>query len=302
MSVSIGGGPVASNFPFGFAYGVTIQQMPVLNSYPGRVFWLDSQTGDDGGPGTFQKPWATLANHVTKASTGNYNNAPYAGRGDLVMVKAGHAETISSATALNMSVAGIQVVGAGFGETRPKFTLDTGTTSTITVSAANVSFTNCQFVGNYAAIAALFTLTTAKGFTLNNCTVRDTDSTHGFVDVVKTSTSSNANDGLQLIGNEFLLAAATGTVKLLDALCTHDRIKIANNLYRARTTNAGAVVPIATGKVLTNCDVLYNLFDIVNAAATATAYLITTDGSTNSGFITVTTTTAFPILRMRTPC
>jgi hypothetical protein len=68
-----------------------------------------------------------------------------------------------------MSIAGVAVVGLGVGSNRPKFTLDTANTATIAVSADNVSFQNCQFVANFLSIAACFTLTTAKEFTVENC-------------------------------------------------------------------------------------------------------------------------------------
>ena len=274
-----------ANFPNGFRGGVQIQGMPqigvystsagVLNPRTAGVWFVDSATGLDGNKGdSWYQPLATIQGAFTKA-------AAY----DIILVKAGHAETISTATAAAWNVAGVQIVGLGIGSAVPQITLDTLTTSTITVSAANISVTNCQFVANFANIATLFTLTTAKGFTMNSCVVRDTSSILNFLIVVTTSATSNANDGLLLTNNNVFLAATSGVVNFVKFVGTHDRCQISGNYFSSATTNAAAVFPISTTKVLTNFQLLSNDFNLVNAIGTGTGYLITTDGSTNSGII-----------------
>lgn len=207
------------------------------------------------------------------------------GRGDVLLVLPGHTETISSATALTMSKAAIVVLGLGFGATRPTITLDTANTATINVTAAQVVFQNCVFVANFLAIAACFTLTTAKDFQLLNCEFRDTSSVLNFLNIVTTAATSNAADGLNISGCNMFLLATSGAVTLLSALGTNDRVMVSGNYYSTPTTNAGAVIPIAAGKILTNFRLIGNLFNLVNATGTATGYIITTNGSTNTGFI-----------------
>lgn len=273
-----------TNFPQGFAAGLTLRGLPILQSQPGKVFWLYNGTpvepgevsGADGNPGTFQKPFASLSAALTHCT---------AGKGDIIMVKPGHAEKISSATALNMNVADVAVIGLGGGSSRPSFTLDTANTATITVSANNVSFQNCVFIANFLNIAVLFTLTTAKHFAVDNCSIRDTSASLNFLNICTTDATSNHADGLSITNNEIILLATSGVVNLLSAAGTNDRVAITDNYYQSATTNAGAVIPIAAGKILTGFRLLRNRFNLVNAAATATAYLITTNGSTNTGFI-----------------
>ncbi len=100
--------------------------------------------------------------------------ATTAARNDVIFVAEGHAENISSATGLLLSKSGVSIIGLGNGSLRPTFTLDTANTSTIAVSANNIMVKNIIFVGNFLAIASLFTLTTAADFQLLNCEVRDT--------------------------------------------------------------------------------------------------------------------------------
>ena len=340
-----------SNFPGGFALGLQVQGMPVLNSYPGRVFWLDSVNGSDGNRGTFQRPFASLSGALSIMAA----PAPTV-YNDLLMVKPGHTETISSSTALTLALSGVQVVGMGVGDNRPTWTLDTAASSTINVKADSFGFTNCRFVANYANITSLFTqgiasvtgsisgttltvsavgsgtlypgvrLTSAtsgfvagtkivaqlsgttggvgtyslnksqtvasgtittlvRNFNLQQCQIADTSSVLNFLNVVTTPTTSNAADGLTLFGNNVSLLNTSATVNLLAAAGTNDRIAVANNYYRSPTTDTGAVLPISSGKILTNLICADNTFDLVQTTGVTTGILITTDQTTNTGVL-----------------
>jgi hypothetical protein len=162
-----------SNYPNGFSSGVTIRGVPILQTNPGQVYWVSNSTallgrargGSDGNRGTFDSPFATLNYAMTQC---------VANRGDIIFIKPGHVETVSSATALNLNIAGVGIVGLGSGTNRPKFTLDTANTATIPVTADNISIQNCQFFANFLSIAACFTLSTAKEFAVQNCYFKDT--------------------------------------------------------------------------------------------------------------------------------
>ncbi len=151
--------PGNSNYPSGFPNGVTIRELPLTVTNPGKVWWVNNSAflapggiaGSNGNPGTYQKPFATLAGCLA-------NNGVLAGRGDTIMIMPNHAESISSATALTLSKSGITIVGLGVGASRPTFTLDTANTATINVVASNVSIQNCVFVGNFLSIATVFTM------------------------------------------------------------------------------------------------------------------------------------------------
>lgn len=208
-----------------------------------------------------------------------------ASRGDTIIIAPGHTETVSSSTALSIAKAGVTIVGLGLGSMRPAFTLDTANTATINVTANNVRISNVVFIANFLAIASLFTLTTAADFQLISCEVRDTSSILNFLAMVTTDTTSNDADGLTIQGCKFNLLATSGAVLLASALGTNDRWMIASNFYKSATTGTGAVIPIAAGKILTNFYLLNNYFNVVNATGTATGYIFTTNGSTNTGFI-----------------
>ncbi len=243
---------------------------------------LTGANGSDGNPGTMDAPLATLNAAVTLAgATGTYP----AGSAPTIVCMQGHAENIASATTWAWNVVGLTIIGLGSGSSRPTFTYTAGNTSTVNVSANGITVQNCVFVANFAAVAQAFTLTTATDFHIQGCEIRDTDGSHNFVGIVKTGTTSNAADGLVIDSCIINLAATSGAVAIFTPSGTNDRCRISNNSWYSLSTNAAAIIPIATGKILTNFLLLNNHFNLVNATGTATGYIITTNGSTNSGFI-----------------
>jgi hypothetical protein len=153
-----------STFPNGFATGVSVQNIPILNTYPGRVFWLDSVNGSDTNKGTFARPFGTLmgAQYALQQQAPSVFN-------DILMVKPGHQETITAprtvtgapialggtATAGSMSLdfSGLQIIGLGIGDDRPRITFTTTTTGVLNITGSNVAIQNFLFLGNFASIA-----------------------------------------------------------------------------------------------------------------------------------------------------
>lgn len=270
------GNGVLSKYPGGFLNGVAIQNLPVLNSYSGSVVWVDSVTGSDNNTGVYNQPYATISGALAGCT---------AAKGDIIMCKAGHAESISSATSLTMSKSGVAVIGMGQGANRPTITFTTANTATINVTANNVSFTNMVFVANFLDIAAAFTTTTATNFTLDNCQFTDTSAVLDFVVLVDTGTTTNATDGLTINNCSWYgLGTGSGTAMVkMDG--TNARITITNNYMTSAATTGAALMPIITTKVVTGLMANNNIFVLTQATNLATGILITTDGSTNTGMI-----------------
>jgi hypothetical protein len=124
-----------SSYPYGFTGGTTIRNMPILNCYSGNVYWVDNTTGSggsDGNPGTFQAPLATIDGAINRC---------IANHGDVIMVKAGHVETLTTASEIAMDVAGVEIIGMGVGDARPIINLNPGT---VTFSCFNITAQNCS--------------------------------------------------------------------------------------------------------------------------------------------------------------
>lgn len=348
-----------SNFPEGFANGLTLRNVPLLQAQPGAVFWLDNNgsnnpnqhAGSDSNRGSFRDPVATLTHAFAICQ---------AGRGDIIMVAPGHSEAISSATAMQLNTSDVAVIGMGGGLRRPQFTLDTAAASTFNITGNNISFQNCQFVANFLSITSLFTpviasftgnvaaaapsvlnvtavasgtlyvgntvqgtgayvppvilaqltgtaggvgayqldttfaaavtsasmTTLVGGFAVDNCEIRDTSATLDFLSILGSiPTTSNVMDLFSFTRNRVMLKAASGAITLGTVAGSNDRWTIADNRFASLTTNAGAVLPFSSGKVLTNLELLRNYWNVVNATGTGTGWLITTNSSGNSGFV-----------------
>jgi len=123
-----------SSFQNGFAHGVDILGIPIVNTYGGNIYWVDSGGGSDSGEGVRQRPWATIDYAIGRCTASN---------GDIIMVKPGHAETL--AANVTMDVIGVHVIGLGRGTLRPTLTVGGGD-YTVAMTAANSGMSNIRFV------------------------------------------------------------------------------------------------------------------------------------------------------------
>jgi len=129
-----------SNYPSGFANGVSIRGIPLLSLYPGSTWWVDSVNGSNGNKGTFDKPFASFEYATGRAAAG-----------DIIIAKAGHVETIGSAGAWTCDTAGVCYVFLGQGSNKA-YCNYTATAATLLVTSANVTFVNPRFVAGIDAV------------------------------------------------------------------------------------------------------------------------------------------------------
>jgi hypothetical protein len=273
----------SSNYPNGFLGGVTIRNLPILMTNPGKIFWVSNNTtgllagqrgGSNGNKGDFNSPFSTLAFAISQCIDN---------RGDIIIIKPGHAETISSATALTLNKAGVAIVGLGTGTSRPKFTIDTANTATINVSAANVSIQNVQVIANFLSIAAAFTLSTAAWFTCQNVFFSETSSVLNFLNAIKSTGAANTVDGLTVTDCSWNgLGTTSVNAFVLSANDIANATIVRNDVKLARTADAAMIV--ITAGVLTNLDCGWNKY-YTGQTATANGSLINVGGTTSTGWV-----------------
>ena len=125
---------MGSNYPDGFEQGITIRGVPILNTHAGNIFWVDSGAGSDAYNGTRNFPFATIDYAIGRCTANN---------GDIILVKPGHAETITTAGAIAVDVAGISIIGLGSGADRPIITFgSTDNSASVAITAASVTIEN----------------------------------------------------------------------------------------------------------------------------------------------------------------
>lgn len=104
----------------------------------GNEWFVDSVNGAAGGSGkSWRTALATIPQAVAKAAAG-----------DTIYVAEGHAETVIAAAGIDLSLAGLKVIGMGNGSRRPTITFGTATTATLAISAANCLLRGFRFVCN----------------------------------------------------------------------------------------------------------------------------------------------------------
>jgi hypothetical protein len=207
----------------GFTSGISIRGVPLIQTHPGEVFWVSNastlmtgqKSGSNGNKGTFNAPFATIEYAKSRCT---------AGRGDIVFVKPGHAETIADATTLTLSVAGVAIIGLGIGANRPTLTFSTANTANIPVTAANVTVHNILHKANFLDIASAYTATgtaTPTDFVVDSCEFRDGSSALNFVKCVTGNATANSMDGFKFTNNKvFGLATTAATQAVIIAAAT----------------------------------------------------------------------------------
>jgi len=272
----------ASNYPSGFN-NITLRGIPITQVQPGQVYWVSNSAlsilpghinGSDGNNGSFSAPFSTIQKGIDSC---------VAGRGDIVFVKPGHAETITSATTLLFNKAGVAIVGLGQGTSAPTLTYTTANTATIPVSADNISIVGFRFVGNFLSIASAITVAAAKYFTVEYCDVSDTDATHNFLSFITTTVSTNS-DYLWAETNNIVTIGTTNNAAAFVVLNTMTGLtlvenRVTNTLDRANVSNFLSHAAL----VLINAVVARNTLFSANSTNTSVGMLISTTATTGSG-------------------
>lgn len=275
-----------TNYPNGFASGILLRGVPITQTHPGRVFWVSNVTtyppnqnkpGSDGARGTFQEPLATIAGALLKCQ---------ANAGDVIFVKPGHAETITTAAQLALNVAGVAVIGLGVGSNRPTLTFGAAAAN-IPVTAANISVSNILHLGNFADIVSAYTATgtaAPKDFTLDGNEFRDVASNKNFIKTFTGNATANSCDGFYYARNRVFGLATTAATQACIMAAANDRQYWGYNyiVYPALSDTA-AVVDFGANSQ-TNLLMERNL--AVRPSTSSTGGLFFSGGSTAStGFI-----------------
>lgn len=207
-----------SNYPGGFAHGVNVRGFPVLNSYGGKVIWVDSGAGSDGNKGTFDRPLATIDKALQDAASaaGGFVTAD---NGDVIMVKPGHTETIAAASGVTVDVAGVSIIGLGTGAARPNISF-TATASTFVISAAGFTLQNVLCTGDVDAIVTMFTISGA------DCALIDIETRDVTGQMVSCITTATGADRLLIDNYIHRGAAAAGGANCIELVGADDGVTI----------------------------------------------------------------------------
>lgn len=221
-----------TNFPNGItSRGVPVMggggQIPVTT---GKYFYVHSGTGSNSNDGlTPNSPVATI-DYAIGLCTAN--------KGDVIVVMPGHAETITTAAAIAVDVAGISIIGLGRGSLRPTISFG-GTAATIAISAANVLIANIRVTATIDEVVKLFHVTAAY-CTLDGIEFFETSTFQALQFVLTT----NAADYIEIRNCYCYQVTAGGSAQSWIALVGIDGGIIEDNTFRLTLNNAAGSVTI----------------------------------------------------------
>jgi|TARA_R110000751_G_scaffold32356_6_gene81416 hypothetical protein len=261
-----------SNYPNGFSQGVSILGMPVLNSYAGSVFWVNSNGGSDGNKGTRERAFGTLDYAIGKCT---------ANKGDIILVAPNHAETITGASGITFDVAGITVVGMGNYNQRPRFLMDGGTTVTAVISAADVTLSNMVFASGHADVVTCFGVT-AVGSWFDQIEFSDNAANENWLSCIKgTGTTDNEADGMRVTNCRWVSPDAGG-LEMIEWNSDVSESVLSGNTILCDGATACKLLLVATGKSIQEIVCIDNNVVIGN---TAGDLLIDNDSADNTGIV-----------------
>jgi hypothetical protein len=202
-----------------------------------------------------------------------------ANRGDTFVVMPNHAETVTGAGGITADVAGVTVVGLGSYNQRPRFLMDGGTTVTVVVSAADVTFRNLVFASGYADVVTCFNIT-GVGCWLDQVEFDDNTTDENWLTPIKATGADNTADGLKVTDCRWISADA-GCLEFIEVTGNlADAVIDGNTMIVAGT--ASPLILTAGAKILTGAWIAHN--NIQNAN-TANDLLIDNGGATNTGLV-----------------
>lgn len=210
----------------------------------GQRFFVDSATGSDAAGYGYNpdKPVATL-DYAVSLCTAN--------KGDVIFVMPGHSESLAADSAVDLDVAGITVIGLGFGRQKPVFN-GTAIAGDFKLAAASIAIQNLRFTGGIDAMTGILEVSGADCAILD-CDYRDV--TGQATDVLITVDGA---DRLLIDGWKSFGAAAAGGNSAI-ALDGSDDFELRNFMLYGNfavgavdlRTHASARVDIHTGKIWT---------------------------------------------------
>lgn len=151
----------------------------------GNVWYVNSATGSDtAGYGySADAPLKTIGYAVATAAV--------ASNGDRVYVMPGHTETLTGAAGINMSTAGVTLIGLGTGRTRPVISYTTNAAASFDVNGANCSIENIVFKPIGVATVTAAVNVKAADCWIRKCEFEFADATNQAAISILTNASAN---------------------------------------------------------------------------------------------------------------
>ena len=118
----------------------------------GRIFWVKAQAAGDYTTFVAEHPDYSDGVPAVYITMDAAVGACTASEGDVIKVCAGHTETVTAASGLDLDVQGITIIGLGTGSDRATVNFTTAVSADMDVAAANITIKNILFTGGIDAL------------------------------------------------------------------------------------------------------------------------------------------------------
>lgn len=185
-----------NNWPNGLA-GTGFELATATNDYfSGSVIWVNTVSGSNANTGLERElPVATLKYAMNTAAVA----------GDVIVVEAGSAETLATASVPTFNKIGVTVIGLGTGANRPRYTAN-DTIDMFSITAAGVRLYNLYFPAS-TAVATSRVKTAAAETEINGCYFE-----HGASDTATGILVATSGNNCRLINNTHAVTASRPAV------------------------------------------------------------------------------------------
>jgi len=226
------------NYPLGSSFG-----LPVIPWTSGNRYYVGSThpLAGDGNDGlTIDTPLATINEAFDRVT---------ASQGDQIILLPGHAENIATAGAIAFDVAGVAVIGMGWGSLRPKFRF-TAAAATNTITANNLFFHNIEWQANFADVAIGLDVSAVDGLFFDKCRFSEAGTNLNFVITIDLATGSS-----NLSINECVFIGADAANDSFINGVAHDGLFIKDSYFAMNVAQTSVVGLIATSGNCTNVEI-----------------------------------------------
>lgn len=259
-----------TDFPNGItSFGVPVIGGATIPSTTGKYWFVSSVKGSDGNYGSeVNKPKATLSSALAASLAISGANT-----GDVIVLMPGHAETVTAPYAIN--VQGVNIVGLGYGGSRPTFTSGTNTTAVITITGASTVFQNVRFVNGVDQQAEMVYVQASDVQFLGCEFVLQTTSTSTITGIYAGTTAVAARMVVDTCNFEGIAAGTTMTAAIDIENAGDVDYYIRNNYFTGKATqliqNATTVL---RGTITNNEFVVYTGTKGINMGAASTPFVV----------------------------
>lgn len=229
-----------------------------IEQHPGEIYFVDSTAAGAGATlghgGNPDKPFSSIAYAFS---------SDVLAAGDTVYVMPNHAEAISAAGTITADIAGVRVIGLGWGAKRPTLTW-TATDGTIAVSATSVEFKNFLTRVTIDEVVSMWNWTGAWGV-MDAVDFRLAEAAEEAIQFLLTT--SGASDLTVRNCSHYQATASASNAQWLKVLGA--RSVIEDNVIQLAMTNNSASIVIDNSAAAADLTIARNRITVISAGAIA---------------------------------